>query len=89
MKLIINEKTSLDDALTKVEQLATKLGFDQIETNAAKDAVMNFHSLLTSPQGQNINSEFEKVIKAVNGKFLKIKGVSSSQQGIISRFLSI
>jgi len=89
MKLILNEKTSLDSALAKVEEMSVKLGFDHIESDAAKHAVTNFHSLLTSPQGNHIHSVFEKVVKGGNGKELKIKGTSSSQQGIISRLLSV
>lgn len=89
MRLIFNEKKSLCSALSKVEEMTAKLGFDQIESDAAKNAVENFHSLLTSPHGEHINSKFEKVVKGANGKTLKIKGVSSSQQSLISRLVSI
>lgn len=89
MKLILNEKSSLDSVLKKVAQAAVKLGFDQAESDAAKAAVVNFHTLLTSSQSEHINSEFEKAIKGANGKQLRIKAISSSQQGFISRLLSV
>lgn len=89
MKLVLNERTSLDSALAKVEVMSVKLGFDQIALDTAKGTVMNFHSLLTSPQGENVNSTFEKVVKGSNGKKLKIKATSSSQQGFVSRLFSV
>ena len=41
MKLILNEKSSLDSVLKKVAQAAVKLGFDQAESDAAKAAVVS------------------------------------------------
>lgn len=52
MKLILNEKTSLDVALDKVVGACEKLGFEQVETDCAKKAVVNFHTSLTASGGR-------------------------------------
>ena len=89
MKLVINEKTSLGTALAKVEKFSNKLSFDYNESDVAKKTVINFHDQLTTPGSKNMNSEFSKIISSQNGKNLKIIGVSSSQQGLLSRLRTI
>lgn len=88
MNITLNEKSSLGTALERVDKCSDKLGFDSIETQNARDTVTNFHSLLTAPESEHINSEFRKTISGAKGK-LTISASSSSQQGFFSKLFSV
>jgi hypothetical protein len=89
MKLTLNEKTCLDSALKRLESLVLKLDFSEVEADAAKQSVVNFHSILTAKGTEGQSSRYEKTVKGENGRTLTIVGITSSQQGIFSRIFGL
>jgi len=89
VKLTLNEKTCLNSALKRLEGVVLKLDFSDIEAEAAKQSVVNFHSMLTSKESEGQSSRYEKTVKSENGRTLTIVGITSSQQGIFSRIFGL